>query len=385
MAFLLHMTWHHIRKRFPRYGFACVEIVIGMVVIACALQASMAANDRSDQIEEQLRYFTYRVCSSSGDPGDEFAVDYADVIALQTLYGGSVSFGYSCYVYNPSFQGSQIIDMYYLFMTPAYYTFFGLRPDTVYVGQSLTAKQSTALKGVLGTASFGNGRVSIEGLRCPYEPLRSAQNLSLIPSGFIGMDVPLDNAIIFPASYLDAAPTLPLSYFSLVFSTADASVADDICAYLASRHEGREYWTENQWESFQSGRDNLSRNSKLLGWMATFSLCIVSVGIIGLLMQLIQEKKRDIAICLSLGATKTRLFLEIFLETSFFCFTSAALGCVASIPILPFTGTPYYQPVWRAQSLLVCLGLTTVVTLLSCALSTLDISRISPIQTLKEL
>jgi predicted permease len=122
----------------------------------------------------------------------------------------------------------------------------------------------------------------------------------------------------------------------------------------------------------------------LLTGFAGFALLLVSLGIYALISYSVNQRTREIGICMALGASSGRVQREVLTKTLRLALTGVALGTLGSFALgkwiesLLFGTTPTDPAVFSGVSLLLC-----VVALVAAYVPARRASRIDPMQALR--
>jgi predicted permease len=122
----------------------------------------------------------------------------------------------------------------------------------------------------------------------------------------------------------------------------------------------------------------------LLTGFAGFALLLVSLGIYALISYSVNQRTKEIGICMALGASSGRVQLEVLTKTLRLALTGVALGTLGSFALgkwiesLLFGTTPTDPAVFSGVSLLLC-----AVALVAAYVPARRASRIDPMQALR--
>jgi ABC-type antimicrobial peptide transport system permease subunit len=123
----------------------------------------------------------------------------------------------------------------------------------------------------------------------------------------------------------------------LAFHFADdrqsATIKNGILQHLTASHRDGNvtFMFDTRLDQFRRLTGEMERISKAVSALSVFSLFIMGTGLVGLMIHMVQTRKKEIAICKSIGASDMQLSVEIILETLTLTLLPALLAVIVSV------------------------------------------------------
>jgi putative ABC transport system permease protein len=203
----------------------------------------------------------------------------------------------------------------------------------------------------------------------------------------------LDNYMFFP--FEDSGFTYASDFSSVVMGVAskDGSDPRQLKAVhdLYTRLYTREGYRYNYF--FNTGTDMLKtqttgNNLKTQEFLnlAIISLLVVTVGLTGLIAALTNRRRRELAICLSVGATKIRLAFEIITESLLITLTGGICGCgtgwfIISMDLFKFDNFIVDQ---NYIVIIACILISVIISIIGSLFPLIKIKKMMPMEVLRE-
>ena len=123
-----------------------------------------------------------------------------------------------------------------------------------------------------------------------------------------------------------------------------------------------------------------------LSFIANIILVIVTIGLSSLFVLLVTKRKKNIAINIALGASKTDICVELFFEMLLISLSGAMLGIIASFSIMS-SGLEFATVVTYPNYTisLVLIIYSVVITIVSVLPVTISIRNLLPVEILRTL
>lgn len=104
---------------------------------------------------------------------------------------------------------------------------------------------------------------------------------------------------------------------------------------------------------------------------------------VGLILQALNRRERNVAICLLIGFSRLRLLFETVIEISLYTLLPSAIAFMASLYVLPKLATVYFRVKFSPLVLFYCMMLSIAVNVISVSLSFMHIWKINTIEILQ--
>ena len=105
---------------------------------------------------------------------------------------------------------------------------------------------------------------------------------------------------------------------------------------------------------------------ELFVWVAKCSLVITTVGIIGVLLIYVEQRRREFVIALTLGATHGTLIFELFCEVLLFSLLGGVISLLLTIFIAPQLSTVTFTVRFSWTCAILAIGIAFGITLICC-------------------
>ncbi|MBD5467916.1 MAG: hypothetical protein HDR21_07175 [Lachnospiraceae bacterium] len=159
------------------------------------------------------------------------------------------------------------------------------------------------------------------------------------------------------------------------------------CRLLAERHPGIQYGISDRVLSLEKSASDLMIPYRSLLLAAVSMLLIIMTGMIGVFILILHRRKKEQAVSLAYGATKSQIFLEVFWEV-FLCFAVGALLAGAAAwyvtPRLRIAGIGL-TGAWHGLTVWCAVGITLAEALGISGIALAVVGRENVAGTLKEL
>lgn len=157
----------------------------------------------------------------------------------------------------------------------------------------------------------------------------------------------------------------------------------DIARWLQDEHPEYQYQVIDQRLQMEKSIRELTSQIQQLSWFAKISLMITVVGLVGVLLIFLERRRREMAICRMLGATKYQLFAELFWEVFLLTLMGGILSILLLFTLIPNLSTVVFRVTFQWKSIFIVLGTATCITLISCSCAIAAISSNSPLKILR--
>lgn len=199
------------------------------------------------------------------------------------------------------------------------------------------------------------------------------------------------NAIYIPADcYYDIYHPKDLLNLSMKVRIKEgnmnySSLLNEVLNLLNKKHGSTfAYSLGSEYAMFLNSISRASEEAMAFNFIAAILILIVFIGLSGLFVLIINRRKKEIAITLALGATKSKIYLECLLEMCILAFTGSGIGVLASL--VPLTKGFELATVIIYPNMFVGLTLS-ILSLLIAVISTVPVSimirKLMPIEILR--
>ncbi len=221
--------------------------------------------------------------------------------------------------------------------------------------------------------------------------------------GILGWPIPdVDNSMVYaPLGYAQWLTSAPDRITAVAMLVDDAREVDNVAADLRSRFHGNRTvmtWAEMQPEMLSG----IAADSASGILMLIVLYIIIGFGILGTIMMMAQERRREFGMLVALGMRRRTLAAVTTIETIMIALLGALSGIAFGIPLLVYLsynpipisgdlasamanyGIEPFMPFSRAAGIFVNQGITVLVIGLVCALyPILSIRKIQPVSAMR--
>ncbi len=252
---------------------------------------------------------------------------------------------------------------------------FAMEDDTVWIGRD-------ALAEIESSAAFAGQFCSVRGdtlylygsafpCRVLGEEVRSPSIIGFTSGA--GNDIPAAECIFLPVGLVSQIQE-PLFFQSTleVGGKEYRQKAEQITGYLAEHNELYGYQVEDRRQVYLKNSRDFSNDIKLVGWIGRFALLLTAVGIIGIMLVHLDERKKDFAVSMVVGGTRRRLAAETAVEIFMLCLIGGIAALGISEIAAPMLSTSQYPVRLQGHSvgllavLVLCMTVGVCGVLLSC-------------------
>lgn len=160
-------------------------------------------------------------------------------------------------------------------------------------------------------------------------------------NNFLGEDVALDNVCILPVEcYYDFFHPIDIQFFNISISLKDPnsnieSSVMEIINYLYKTHGNRYgYEIDSVLNKFLEKTNSIRQVSKTVNVAAIISSIIIMLGLTGILLLIVERRKKEFAVCISVGATKPVILMETIFEACTITVGGGIIGIILSLIIV---------------------------------------------------
>lgn len=359
-----------------------MELVIAFTLIACSISVADYIEIRLANLEKQFSEQGISVNSYKKDNSNKgvepLGINAEDYEYVSNRYKDVLDISYISYgtVYADGFQTVPVFCM-------SQQTFFKLfqvdMEERAYIGSS--AKELLDMcEDTLGDGSMGihSKKIELNGESIPFVNFNKEQDsfhvLSFLP--FEEYDFLVKDCIILPMSMQQELEKAGIFYnymCELNFKGIDAKTREDISLeiveYLSEKHEVNHYKIENKIEQYLRNSENMSSIIKILSWISRFFMIQIAFAMVGVLLILLEQRKKEMAVCMVTGATFAHLFAELFTEIFMICLSGGGIAILISVIVAPQLGNVKYAVMFQPEVILLIVCICAVISFLTCLLS----------------
>lgn len=391
MSYIIHRAVQKLWLHKKVYSFLFIELILGMSIILCGFHSRVCAAQRLETYQSQNTLGLDIRASISGDQTIP-AITVQDYQAIQQKYFQQGTFSYMLLKHSIYTLASaeDVQDITIIAMSDTYFeNFFGFKPqpNTAYLGKKIQTDYQNEMVILSDGIAFKEDslRIGTQSLLIDFLP-KDVRSLTLTAE--VEFDQDTQSMIVLPEEqlasleqYIKGSVTV---FFRITpFQENSTSFIYSIVDWLQNEHAGNQYQVIDQREQMEKSIQDLTSQIQELTWVAQLALVITVVGIIGVLLIFLEHRRRELAICRMLGATKITLFLELFWEIFLLCIVGGILSFPIVLIVIPHLSTSVFIVTFQWKSILVMIGIVTAIALLSCSCAIATIRSHSPLKILR--
>lgn len=393
MMYLIYRSFQKLWINKKTYFFIMLELAIGISVVMCGICSTYSAQSKLELCKQQIgtdgaviEYY------ENGTASTDFPISVEDYITIRDSYSETdisyLLFAHSIYLTQAS---SNVKNVSFISMDAASFArFFGFAPqdDTIYLGSQIA--EDSEKEGITFFEewfSWGGSNVKVGEYDVPAIEKLAPSTKTIVVG--VSWDLDVSTAIVLPEKYMNVLQDNgdhPSQHLRVMINsdTVEADVLYDILQTLQETHSGYSYRIAEQYFELQKSIIDLTQGIRIFAWIAWFALIISMVGIIGILLIYMEKRKRELAIILALGGTRTTIFKEIFFEVFSLCSISGILGIIITIFIIPHLSTNVFTASFQWISVFAMLGIVLAIPIVSSVCIIGGIRSIYPTKILKQ-
>lgn len=348
--FVIERCVRRFRCAWRYYIWIILELAAGLTIMICQDSVGIAAMDRLEAYERQFMEDSVSVMSYSGE---EWNRDTSELPVPCEVYCSFLEelpkdTELYCMQQGRIYLGIQDVDL--IGMSDNFFRHligFDME-DTVWIGREALKQIQEAEAYAGSVCSVGENIICLYGSNFPYRVLEgSIKNPSII--GFSAnpdADIQTAESIFVPLGCVTQIQEAGTPFYNSVLAVGGAEFrqrAEQIAESLTDRSRVFCYEVEDRRQVYLKNSEDLTDDIRIVGWIGKFALILTAVGIIGIMLIHLDERKKDFAVSMVVGATGGRLALETAFEIFILCLFGgiAALG-ISSI-IAPMQSTSQYM------------------------------------------
>ena len=369
MAYIISKVLKRIKNNIRQYTFVFVQILIGILIMTVFLSVNFSINKDYKKLESKaennlikLNIYNQQnndnLLSEKKDMPSPF--DLSDYNALKKNYADKLKIAYLTKTdinLITTIKGESGIDTANMFFASE--EFFELYYPKVKINNFDSANVvfigEKALE-MLKNDKVAEGNVNIhKELILPDKLiLKNGDTLKIveinIENGFDNkqllldvsndsLKINLDNAIIFPAKYLSTfkmQSATENTFVSLKLSNSSyfSNVGIGVINYLYSKNQNKyDYCYDTLTEEYVRQTNGYKILAVGLSILSAFVMVIIIVGLTGIFLIIVNRRIGEYAISMTLGATRSKIFLETILESVIVTSLGGLTGVILSIKV----------------------------------------------------
>lgn len=391
MCYSIKRILQRIRKNILIYIILSIELAIGITFIVYALNHVYSTLNRQQILENMMTNQTYSLKIYKNDSvknidDNEMAISYEDYRQIQKKVNDTVS--YYVIKNDIGFNNDNVFDIKLIYTD--------LIREDYKKNEALYGKD---LKNYINDDTLKN----IESLKIKNKILKTIKNNKTyklkeipdkyktitLPSSLTSEDIQLNNCILLPLEDYTYFENEDLAnymlYFNLNKEDPDKAV-QKILEYLRKVH-GKNFTYEftNPLNEYEISSNSLTELSRYLGRMAIVMLVILLLGFTSVIKIFIRKRERDLAISMALGVPKKTLILELFIEALTICTVGDLVGILIGSKLTSMADISVFNLNTHFETIMICLILGFVITILITAPSVKRIYKMNPIEILRSV
>lgn len=394
MRYLVGKSVQRFWANRKRYAFVILQIMIGTSLVALALHIRFSFQEQFRAFQEVI-YNPYVNITGNNPSSEEeslTAADYAYIKEHLNPVGNGIAYYKECSLGDAALKVLFVDDAFFPIVMGAE----GYDANAAYIGENARQTLNELLRSGQSVLGYDSTHEALFGVPVTsFLPLSSFtySSKSLLTNAVFSVldDVQtFEDYVIFPLSAYEASELPFKGWNNLVLSLTGSHMESlqaqikDISAYLTEQYGDANWYIDNYY-TYTEGQFNRNVHvAELLNFLSAFVLVIVVFGFAGLLLILLNKRRREFSIALMCGATSTQISREVFLEILYVVMLGVLLGNVVCLPLLPMldsgTGLAFHL-----ETLLLCIAGGLAVSVFVCAVALRKVRRLSPVVILKDL
>lgn len=348
--FVIERCVRRFRRAWRYYIWVILELAAGLTIIVCQDSVGIAAADRLEAYERQFMEDTVSVMNYSGEdwnwdtselpvPCEAYCSFLEELPKDTELY---------CMQLGRIYLGIQDVNL--IGMSDNFFRhLIGFEmEDTVWIGREALQRIQEAEAYAGSVCSVGEDTICLYGSVFQYRVLEGrVKNESII--GFSAdphADIQTAESIFVPLGCVTQIQEAGTPFYNSVLAVGGAEYrqrAEQIAERLTVQSRVYHYEVEDRRLVYLKNSADFTDDIRIVGWIGKFALILTAVGIIGIMLIHLNERKKDFAVSMVVGATGGRLAVETAFEIFVLCLFGgiAALG-ISSI-IAPMQSTSQYM------------------------------------------
>lgn len=360
--------------------------------MVCQDSVSIAAAERLKAYERQFMENTVSVMNYSGE---EWRWDMSELPVPYEAYSSFLEelpedTELYCMQQGKIYLGIQDIDLIGMSDNMFRYLIGFDMEDTVWIGREALKQIEDADAYAAADCSVDNNTICLYGSNFPYRVLEGeVKNSSII--GFSAnpdADILTEKSIFVPLELVTQIQEAGKPFYNSTLTVGGADYrerAEQIAESLEAQSRAFHYAVEDRRQVYQKNSKDFTDDIQTVGWIGRFALILTAVGIVGIMLIHLDERKKDFAISMVVGATRRRLAAETAFEIVVLCLLGGIAALGISAIAVPMQSTSQYMVKLEKHSV----GLLAVtipgMAALICAILSSCVKIKEPVVALKEV
>lgn len=374
--FILKRCFRRFMHAGRYYIWIMIELAMGASILLCQDSVRIAVQERLAAYERQFMEDTISIISHAtaehAVKSSKLPVTYDDYLFFLQEYPEDTEIYYM--QYGSIFLGENISVLGVSGNKFQQLTGLCMEDGIVWIGRDVLERIDSSRDFAGQICSVRGNTIFLYGSGFTYRVLDEVKNPSIINfhSG-AGGDISAAKCIFMPIEFVPLLEESPFFQATLeVGGEAYRQNAEEMIRYLGEENELYRYQAVDRRQVYLRNSKDFSDDIELLGWIGRFALLLTVVGIVGIMLVHLDERKKDFAVTMVVGGTKLSLAVETALEIFLFCMIGGAAALCVSVFAAPALSTSQYlvRLYGHSTGLLAVLvvGMTVIVcgVLLSC-------------------
>lgn len=390
--FVIERCVRRFRRAWRYYIWIVLELAVGASIVVCQDSVAIAVEERLGAFERQFMEDTVSVVSYSGSEWNwntsELPVPHEVYCSfLEELPRDTELY---CMQQGRIYLGIQDVDL--IGMSDNYFQHligFDME-DTVWIGREALKQIQEAEAYAGSVCSVGEDTICLYGSVFPYRVLEgSIKNSCII--GFSAdphADIQTAESIFVPLGLVTKIQETGTPFYNSALVVGGAEYrqrAEQIAERLTEQSRAFHYKVEDLRRVYLKNSGDLSQDVELVGWIGKFALILTAVGIIGIMLIHLDERKKDFAVSMVVGATGGRLAAETAFEIFALCLFGGIAALGISAIIVPMQSTSQYMVRLEGHSVVLLAVTVLGMAALVCGILSSCVKIKEPVTALKEV
>lgn len=390
--YLLERSAKRFLKAWRYYIWVILELVAGVAIVVCQDSVAIAVQKRLECYERQFVENAVSIdCTLASDrfwDTEELPISYEDYTALMQEFPEDTELYYIQYgriwlgLNGISVLGVSDNEFEQLTGYPM--------QDTVWIGENIWRMLGGEPGESGGQDCYIQGdSLYLYGSSFPCRVMgKETAGQSIISfSAGAGNDILFEECILIPIDFVPRIQGPESLFYNVTLEIGGEAYlqkADWIAGYLAERSSLFHYTVVDRYRDYIQNSQDLSSTIYLLGWIGKFALLLVGVGIVGIMLIHLDERKKDFAVSMVAGGTRLRLAAETVVEIFALCLLGGILALGVAGVAAPMLSTSQYSVELPAHSVGLAAEIVLGMAVLVCGVIFACIKIKEPVIALKE-
>lgn len=389
--FVIERCVRRFRRAWRYYIWVILELAAGLAIMVCQDSVGIAAADRLEAYERQFMEDTVSVVSYGKEwnrNSSELPVPYEAYCSfLEELPEDTELY---CMQQGRIYLGIQDVELIGMSDNIFRHLIGFDMEDTVWIGREALNRIQEAEAYAGSVCSVREDTIRLYGSDFPYRVLEGKiKNSSII--GFTGnpdADIQAVESIFVPLGLVTQIQEAGAPFYNSTLAVGGAEYrqrAELIAERLTERSSAFCYEVEDRRQVYLKNSADFTDNIRIVGWIGKFALVLTAVGIIGIMLIHLDERKKDFAVSMVVGATGGRLALETAFEIFVLCLFGGIAALGVSAIAAPMQSTSQYMVRLEGHSVALLTVTVLGMAALVCAVLAFCVKIKEPVAALKEV